>query len=109
MINADRLKPFQAVYPEAKSLSDGGVDFIHIPKLIMPEGIQPSVVEALLCPQTRDGYATRLFLSAPITSRGSNWRTYHILGRVWHSWSWQGVAANQELTQILLGHLAVFR
>lgn len=97
------------MYPDAKHFTEGGLDFIHIPKLKLPGGTQPSEVEALLCPQARDGYATRLFLSSPIHSRGANWSTHHILGRSWHSWSWQGVQAEQELSQILLGHLDVFK
>jgi hypothetical protein len=109
MIEAESLNKFLSVYPAAKAHSDGGFDFIYIPLLKMPEGCSPTEVEALLCPQKRDGYATRLFISQPIAGKGNNWTTHHILGRVWHSWSWQGVSPTQELTQILLGHLNAFR
>lgn len=109
MIDPDYLKEFQTIYPEAQALSDGGFDFIHIPKLVLPEGNSPAEVEALLCPQMRDGYMTRLFLSAAIPGKATNWTEHHILGRTWHSWSWQNVQADQKYVQILLGHLAVFR
>lgn len=109
MIEDESLKNFQVVYPDARVFSDGGIDFIYIPKLILPRENTPSEVEALLCPQTRDGYTTRLFLSNPIIGKGANWSQHVILGRSWHACSWQNVQANQSLAQILLGHLAVFR
>lgn len=109
MIDIESLKEFQLVYPEAKVLTEGGLEFIHIPKLKLPGSNNPSEIEALLCPQMRDGYATRLFLSAPIAGKGNNWTTHHILGKTWHSWSWQGVQADQLLIRILLGHLDTFR
>lgn len=108
-MNTESLKRFQELYPDAIYFTEGGIDFIHIPVLKLPGNTQPSEVEALLCPQMRDSYATRLFLSVPIIRRGANWTTHHILGKVWHSWSWQGVQADQELSQILLGHLDVFK
>jgi hypothetical protein len=109
MINQEQLEAFKVVYPEAKAFSEGGFDFVHIPKLVIPGDDQSEEVEALLCPQMRDGYATRLFLSKQIPGKGNNWNAFHILGRTWYSWSWQNVQANQELTQILMGHLAAFR
>lgn len=109
MINTEYLKEFQVSYPEAKVFTEGGFDFIHIPILKLPRDNKPSEIEALLCPQMRDGYATRLFLSAQIDGKGSNWTQHHILGRTWHSWSWQNVHAAQQYIQILLGHLDALR
>ena len=109
MIEPEYLEEFKIAYPNATVISEGGFEFIYIPKLTLPEGNVPAVVEALLCPQMRDGYMTRLFFSTPFPNKGANWTEHQILGKKWHSWSWQNVQANRRLTQILLGHLAVFR
>jgi hypothetical protein len=109
MINPEYFQELQGIYPGAKIIPEAGVDFIYIPKLVLPEGCQPAEVEALLCPQTRDGYTTRLFLSAPVAGKGTNWTQHRIADRTWHTWSWQNVHANQRLVQILLGHLRAMR
>lgn len=109
MLDSKQFEEFQAIYPEAKEISEAGYDFVYMPKLILPNGCQPPEVEGLLCPQLRDGYATRLFLSAQVIGKGINWTQHHIVGKTWHSWSWQNVQANQRLVQILLGHLGAFR
>lgn len=109
MIDADRLNEFRVIYPEAKEMSEAGFDYVHIPLLVMPQGNTPAENEALLCPQMRDGYITRLFFLLPIPGKGDNWTQHHILGRTWHSCSWQNVQQEQSLVQILLGHLEAFR
>lgn len=109
MVDAEHFRDFQEMFPGAKVIPEAGYDFIYVPKLVLPAGCQPAEVEALLCPQMRDGYATRLFLSAPVSGRGSNWTQHRIADRTWHTWSWQNVQANQRLVQILLGHLGAFR
>jgi hypothetical protein len=109
MIDNENFKDFQTAYPEATVFTEGGFDFIHIPLLKMPGDSNPSEVEALLCPQMRDGYATRLFLSAEIPGKGNNWTQHHMLGRSWFSWSWQNVHSAQQYIQILLGHLDALR
>lgn len=84
---------------------EGDKPYFHLELVTLPPGCTPSATEALLCPQERDGYLTRLFLAQPVTNRGGNWTVHRILDRNWHTWSWQGIAANQRLAQILLGHL----
>ena len=109
MIDADQLAEFRVIYPEAQAMTEAGFDYVHIPKLVLPEGNTPVEVEALLCPQMRDGYMTRLFFTTPIPGKGNNWTQHHILGRTWQGCSWQNVQAGQGLAQILLGHLEVFK
>jgi len=79
---------------------------IHDHKLV---GI-PSEVDLLLCPWPREGYPTRLFLSARIATKGPNWRpeTPVFLGRPWYGVSFNHVHANQRLAQMLSAHLGAF-
>ena len=84
---------------------EGERRYLLLERVTLPAGCSPAAMEALLCPQERDGYMTRLFLASPITGKGTNWTVHRILDRTWHSWSWQNVSANQRLAQILLGHL----
>jgi hypothetical protein len=109
MIDAEQLAELQGVFPGASAKLEAGYNFVHIPKLTLPEGCQPHEVKALLCPQARDGYTTRLFLSQPVAGKGSNWTQHHILGYTWHTRSWQNVGADQRLIQILLGHLGALQ
>lgn len=105
MISSEQLIELEGCYGEAKVLAEANFEFVHLPKLkFLSDGTEVEV-EALLCPQMRDGYSTRLFLSVPFTGKGQNWTQHQILGRSWHSWSWQHVPAEQRLIQILLCHL----
>jgi hypothetical protein len=84
---------------------EGGKRYLLLERVTLPAGCSVTATEALLCPQERDGYQTRLFLAQPVNGRGANWTVHRILDRNWHTWSWQGIAANQRLAQILRGHL----
>jgi hypothetical protein len=86
-----------------------GRRLLFLEKVTLPIGCSPPTLEGLLCPQERDGYATRLFLSAPVIGKGTNWTRHRILDREWHTWSWKDVRANQRLSQILGGHLQGLR
>jgi hypothetical protein len=82
-----------------------GRRYLLLEQLTLPAGCSPAATGALLCPQERDGYQTRLFLAHPVNGRGANWTVHRILDRNWHTWSWQGISANQRPAQILRGHL----
>lgn len=88
-----------------REFREGDKQYFHLGLVHLPAGCSPAASEALLCAQERDGYLTRLFLAQPVTNRGGNWTIHRILDRNWHTWSWQGIAANQRLAQILRGHL----
>jgi hypothetical protein len=109
MVDQEQLKELEGLYPGGRVINEGGYQFVYIHRLTLPAGCRPTEVEALLCPQSRDGYTTRLFLSAPVSGKGNNWTQHRIADRTWHTWSWQNVQAGQRLTQILLGHLEAFR
>ena len=84
---------------------EGDKRYLLLERVTLPAGCSPATTEALLCPQERDGYQTRLFFAQPVSGRGGNWTVHRILDRNWHTWSWQGISANQRLAQILRGHL----
>lgn len=109
MVPDDQLEELRAVCQEPKSLTDGPLQLIHIKHLQVTVGEAQFIVpEALLCLSTHEGYPTRLFLSER-PPKALNWSVITVLGRTWHKWSWQGVASNQRLAQILAQLLKAFR
>jgi hypothetical protein len=104
-IPADRLSPLQPLCESAQALQEGGHTYIYLKNLrIRIAGIN-HVVDALLCPMANTGYVTRLFLSVAFPQKGVNWSVHQILGRAWHTWSWNGVPADLPLLQMLMCHL----
>lgn len=104
---ADEMDDILLVCPGVQEMSEGGVSYFFLPGLKSPGA--PGTIDALLCPQQHSGYATRLFLSAQIPGKGNNWSTHVILGRAWHTWSWNHVPANQRLAEILAQHLRALK
>ena len=103
---SDELEELKRICSGAKEMPEGGITFILLPNLtISGQG----EVDGLLCPQARDGYPTRLFLSRQIPGKGNNWTPHRILDRSWTSWSWTGVGAELRLAEILANHLGALR
>jgi hypothetical protein len=96
------LKTFSSA-PEIKN--EGGEEFIFLPRLLLPTGCIPQTCDALLCAHARDGYETRLFLSAKC-KQNINWTEVRIMERQWFVMSYQGVPANLPLDEILFSHLS---
>lgn len=105
----EHIEELRAVSPGAKALEDGPLLLVHLPELIVHSDGRDVCVEALLCLSTHKGYATRLYLSQPFPAKARNWTTEVILGRPWHSWSWQGVPASHRPVEILAQHLRALR
>lgn len=101
----DDLSELELICGKVSEFQAEGRRFLLLERVTLPTGCSPPVTEALLCPEARDGYATRLFLPAPVVGKGTNWTRHRILDREWHSWSWRNITANQRLSQILAGHL----
>lgn len=101
-VAAEQLQPLcEAV----QVLKEGPYEYVYLMKLkVRVAGIN-HVVDAILCPAAHSGYTTRLFLSQAFPARGANWSVHQILGRAWHTWSWQGVPAELPVAQMLLCHL----
>jgi hypothetical protein len=109
MLTPEHLVELNAICPGAKEMPEGGLFYVFLPALKISTAGQILELDALLCPQLRDGYATRLFLSQAVPDRGNNWTTHQILGRTWCTWSWNNVSASQRPAQILAGHLVALR
>ncbi len=114
-IDEDQLASLRAINPEAKVFTESGTAFVLLPRQPIQVGEDRREMDALLCPGTHSGYTTRLFLDQPIADRSTikgqaaNWTVHNILGRAWHTWSWQNVSASLPLPQMLLAHLHAFR
>ncbi len=100
------------IAPDLSVAQEGGYTFIHIANLHLPQGCQPQIVNALLCPTLREGYNSRLFLSAQIVGAGSvvlNWNgNIRVLEQNWYAISWQ-TQPGLRLAEMLIIHLKAFR
>jgi hypothetical protein len=102
----EELETLKLICPNVKEMSEGDTTFYFLPDLkISGQGN----FDALLCPQGRDGYPTRLFLSKKISGKGDNWKIHRIFDREWHTWSWKDVGVTLSLTEILSAHLDALR
>ena len=109
--SAEQLQELRELCPGAQPCGEGGVPYIFLPELNMPEGCSPAQVDALLCPTAHHGYTSRLFLAQRISSPQSrNWSTQaRILERTWYAISWKFEQPNLRLAQILALQLRAFR
>lgn len=110
MISAEEIEEIVVICPGAKALADGPLELVHLPNLsIKIDGQIIELKEALLCLTKHKGYSTRLYLSQSFPNKCRNWSTETIIGRVWHSCSWQGVPRSHRLSQVLAQHLRALR
>ena len=105
MIQENQMSPLISLCPEAVVMADSGINYIYLPKLKVMSANISHTTDALLCPVKHGGYTTRLFLSTRIPGRGNNWSVHTILGRTWHTWSWNNVPDTLTPTQILSAHM----
>jgi hypothetical protein len=114
-ISPAELEALRAICPSAKPMSEGGDQYVYLPGLEIEAGGRVRILDAMLGLTLMNGYSTRLFLSEPITERPTiegkpaNWTAPTIFGRVWHTWSWQGVPRSQPAISILLEHLRALK
>jgi hypothetical protein len=107
----DQLAELKRLCPEVRQCEEAGCTYLLLPGLRLPEGCNPSVIDALLCPTTRDGYASRLFFAERVQSRAAlNWNAnrVRILERNWDAFSWR-MSAEPRLIQMLAAHLRAFK
>ena len=107
---AEQLEELLRLHPGAKQATEGGTAFYLLPQLVMPAGVQPAVVDALLCPTERDGYTSRLYLSAQVSGiPGRNWNgAVRLFERTWYAVSWR-TRSGLRLAQMVSAHLDAFR
>ena len=109
--SAEQLQELRELCPGAQPCGEGGVPYIFLPQLSLPEGCTPAQIDALLCPTAHHGYTSRLFLAQRISSPQSrNWSTEtRIMERTWYAISWKFEQPNLRLAQILALQLRAFR
>ena len=109
MVAPEQLDELRAAFGEVTSMVEGGVDFVFLPRLVLPEGCTTREMQALLCLGQHTGYTTRLFLQYAVTGRCANWSSHAVLGRPWWTGSWNHVPAHMRPAQILAEHLRGLR
>jgi hypothetical protein len=108
MSDGDALAEVRQVCPGASLKSEAGQGFVDLPGLKILVGGATVVRDALLTLQAHSGYTSRLFLSQPIAApRTQNWTTHAVLGRAWHTPSWNNVAPGRPV-EMLLQHLKAY-
>jgi len=94
-----------------KAFSEASLTYLLLERLRLPNGCKPSICDALLCPEARDGYPSRLFLSEQVSSSyARNWNSSDVrIGeRNWFAFSWKVEINNPTLVELLLAHLNGF-
>ncbi|HET6841360.1 MAG TPA: hypothetical protein VFK06_06690 [Candidatus Angelobacter sp.] len=91
-------------------LPEAGVEFLYLEELRLPVGCTPAVCDALLCPVAKDGYPSRLFFAAQVSSQfARNWNgTVRIGEKNWFAFSWKVDLVSPTLAQLLVAHLNGF-
>jgi len=107
VIPEDAMSELRAICAGAQEMVEAAMTYVYLPKLRL--SCVSATLDGLLCIQQHSGYATRLFLSAQVPGKGSNWSTHQILGKTWYTWSWKDVSADLRPAEILLGHLDALR
>jgi hypothetical protein len=108
MSEDDVLAEVRQVCPGASLKSEAGQSFVDLPGLKIPVGGAIVERDALLTLQAHSGYTSRLFLSQPVEApRTQNWTMHTVLGRAWHTPSWNYVAPGR-LVEMLLQHLKAY-
>lgn len=108
----DQIAELKQLAPNAARCSEGGLIYILLPQLELPDGCTPHKADALLCPTPRDGYNSRLFFDRVVTSRqGLNWhmQNVRIAERNWSVFSWRVNRQDLRLAQIVGEHLRALR
>lgn len=108
-MDTQQFEDLKAFVPDAIVMRDGAIDYVFLPWFKVQVAGTERVLDCLLCPVQHGGYTTRLFLSERLNHRGQNWSVHNILGREWHTWSWNNVPPTLPLVQILLSHLGALR
>jgi hypothetical protein len=105
----ESLRALRVLNPDARIMPEGNLGLIFLPAQSIEVASERHTADLLLCPHEHSGYQTRLFFDRPFVQRAANWTHHTLIGRGWHTFSWNGVPADQPWDQILLAHLAVLR
>jgi hypothetical protein len=111
MISEAELYELRALCPDARPHVEGGIEYVFLPHLLLPDGCSPQAVDCLLCLGARDGYDNRLFFSAIVACAAQrNWNGVNIrvLERNWFAYSWR-VPSGLRPIETLISHLKALR
>jgi hypothetical protein len=104
----DQVQELKSYCQGLKLLKEGDIEYLLLDKLVLPEGSDPNVSDALFCPVARDGYSSRLFFPQQVQGRfPRNWNgTCRIGERNWVAYSWKIERTGMTLKETLLEHLS---
>jgi hypothetical protein len=109
-VDHGQLEQLREGCPGAKAMTEGGKEYVYLPKLTIVCKGAAHDVEALLSLSEASPYATRLFLSKQIPDSGLNWHhQIHVMDKTWYTWSWRDVTADDLLVNILRAHMGAFK
>lgn len=103
----DQIEELKKLFPGVMYAEEGGYHYYLVPNVKLPEKCTPQQVDVLLCPDSRDGYRSRLFFASRINSgKTLNWNALgvRILERTWYAFSWQ-LPDGLRLAQMLTCHI----
>lgn len=104
------LEKLRRLVPAAELRSEGGVSIIFLPGVRITAAGREIILDALLWPHERDGYRSRLFLSAQIQApNANNWNVFSLQGCAWYACSWQGVPSTLPWDEMFVSHLRAFQ
>lgn len=92
------------------TFTEAGIQYFYLEDMKLPASCTPSTCNGLLCPTTRDGYPSRLFLSQKIACpfpRNWNAENVRIGENDWFAFSWN-TGEGLTLPEMLAAHLAAF-
>lgn len=105
---AEEFEELAKLFPDGKLIIEGGNSFYYLPRLILPEPLQPSPVQALFYPDAKsEGYPSLLYLNSKVTGGPQrNWnKTRVICGKTWYAFSWQ-FTKPMRLAELLRCHIS---
>jgi hypothetical protein len=111
MIAEAHMTELRSLCPDLKQSQEGGLRYVLLPSLNLPEGCTPAQLDCLLCVDPRDGYQGRLFFAQVVATREPrNWhmQNVRIFERNWYAFSWQ-IPAGLRPMEILLTLLRPLR
>ena len=107
----DQVEELKLLAANLAVCTEGGSDFIFLPRSVLPDGCSPGGTDLLLCPTPRDGYNSRLFFAEKVQPpekpgrQPLNWNgSVRIAERNWLAFSWRTPPA-LRLAQMLSIHL----
>jgi len=110
IIPEEKLASLKSSFPEVAVSQEAGSSYIFFPQLKATLAGEERSMDFLLCPMLHSNYTTRLFISEPIPACSiPNWTVHFILGRQWHTPSFNNVPETLPLKEILMAHLRALK